>query len=250
MSPNDVIAVSQLPCNGARFEAFAPDSYRLAKVVPIFVFIATCQQNIFTICNECEQATGRRLDRVIMTAYIIAGSAIALVAMLGYATFGDRVSSDVLKSGYPENTVVEITHLLISVLVIASFPVQAHPSRTSALALLRPILGSTFASGLDPSPERAAAAAKAERRLFRMVTAVWLISSFSLALSVEDLGKILALVGASGSTAVSYILPGLLYTRTFPRGTVKWTLALALLVGGCVIAPVCLMMILHGGGKH
>jgi len=245
------VAMSDLPCGGADFKPFTQDMYGLARVLPIFVFNFTCQQNIFAICNEVKQATGRRLDRVITVSYCASGFAIALVALLGYATFGDQVASDVLKV-YPKNAVVEVTHLLISFLVIASFPVQAHPSRNSALALLRPILGGSVNStiaGLDPNPERVAAAAKSEERLFQRVTVVLLFASYALALSVEDLGKILAMVGASGSTAVSYILPGLLYTRTFPRGTWKWLFAMALLVGGCIVAPVCLYVIIFGGGK-
>jgi len=43
---------SELPCGGAGFQPFARDRYGLTKVLPVFVFCFTCQQNIFTISSE------------------------------------------------------------------------------------------------------------------------------------------------------------------------------------------------------
>ncbi len=58
----------------------------------------------------------------------------------------------------------------------------------------------------------------------------------------------LAIVGATGSTLVSYILPGLVYTVLFANDLSsgnKWEYngAVALLVIGCCIIPVCLTFI-------
>jgi Amino acid permeases len=44
--------------------------------------------------------------------------------------------------------------------------------------------------------------------LFYGITCVFLVLSYIIAMSVSDLGVILGVVGATGSTMVSYILPG------------------------------------------
>jgi Transmembrane amino acid transporter protein len=46
---------------------------------------------------------------------------------------------------------------------------------------------------------------------------VFLVLSLAIALSVKDLGVVLAVVGATGSTVVSYILPGAFYYNMFRK---------------------------------
>ena len=64
----------------------------------------------------------------------------------------------------------------------------------------------------------------------------------AIALVVDDLGTILSVVGATGSTAVSYILPGGIYYRLAPPST-KRTFALCHFLLGCCIVPVALVLI-------
>ena len=69
-----------------------------------------------------------------------------------------------------------------------------------------------------------------------------------IGLTVTDLGVVLSLVGATGSSVVSYILPGFLYYFMFKdkdQDTPRWKLALALFQGclGVIIIPVCLYFI-------
>ena len=64
------------------------------------------------------------------------------------------------------------------------------------------------------------------------VTLLELMASLLIALCVLDLGKVLGVVGATGSTLVSYILPGLLYVQTFPECHCKRLLAFGQLLLG------------------
>lgn len=54
-----------------------------------------------------------------------------------------------------------------------------------------------------------------ENFLFYGITCVFLVFSFIIAMSVSDLGLILGVVGATGSTMVSYILPGKIVANLF-----------------------------------
>ncbi|CAK0857793.1 unnamed protein product [Prorocentrum cordatum] len=201
------------------FSAIAPHGFvELGRALPVFIFGFTCQQNVFTICNEVRVASKRRMDNIVLSAYTVSGFAFAFAALFGYATYGDGVTSDVLR-GYPQDTVVQVTRLLFSLLAVFSYPLQAHPSRTSCLSLWALACDSLGTAGREIGQEGGGAgrggAGLRERQRFRVATVVGLSSSYLIAVVVQDLSAVLGVVGATGSTMVSYILPGLCYTQTF-----------------------------------
>ena len=81
-------------------------------------------------------------------------------------------------------------------------------------------------------------------RLFYIITVIFLISSFILASIVDDLGVILALVGATGSTMVSFVLPGLIYIKVYPNKDLSLVMAYVQLLLGIVITPLALGLII------
>lgn len=251
--------VKTMPCNGTAFQPIVESHpLKLMKGIPVFVFAFTCHQNIFTVCNEVRNATRRRIDFVIVVAYLVSGLCFGAAALFGYATYGDKVQSDVLK-GYPSAAIVELTRLLYSLLALFSYPLQVHPSRTSTLALWSLVRGPPGAqrsnrpsdtSGISAAAESAtpladldAGAERAASRRFVLVTCVFLALSYAVAVTVEDLGVILGIVGATGSTMVSYILPGLVYMQAFPEPHVKRRLACGQFLLGCIIMPTSLVLL-------
>lgn len=74
-----------------------------------------------------------------------------------------------------------------------------------------------------------------------IITTAFLPLSYLVAVAVNDLSILMAVVGALGSTTISYILPGLCYYRLDPK-SVKGYLALALCVAGCFIMPTALVV--------
>jgi amino acid permease len=66
----------------------------------VFIFGFTCHQNIFPITNELKGAasTPHALPTVVVASVAAAFSIYFAVAVAGYSTFGDAVSSDVLTS--------------------------------------------------------------------------------------------------------------------------------------------------------
>jgi amino acid permease len=72
-----------------------------------------------------------------------------------------------------------------------------------------------------------------------------------VALALADLGVLLSVVGASGSTIVSYILPGAIYYSIHTADdTWKRKAAACLFVAGCGIIPLALGFIFFGGASH
>jgi hypothetical protein len=74
---------------------------------------------------------------------------------------------------------------------------------------------------------------------------VFLTLSLIIGLTVTDLGVVLSLVGATGSTVVSYIVPGFVYYYTFEHEgpTLKRNLSFAQGCAGLVIIPICITLL-------
>jgi uncharacterized membrane protein YciS (DUF1049 family) len=107
-----------------------------------------------------------------------------------------------------------------------------HPCRASIDAVLNwrpqrtkpaPLTATSSTSALlgdSPSPAAAPAAAPQSRRndslsdaRFAALTSVVVVASYLVAMTVSSLSAVLAYVGATGSTSISFILPGLFYYR-------------------------------------
>ena len=56
---------------------------------------------------------------------------------------------------------------------------------------------------------------------FMIVTIIMLILSLIIALSVDDLGMVLSLIGATGSTLLGFLLPGYLYLKLYSDDTLE-----------------------------
>ncbi|KAG8463571.1 hypothetical protein KFE25_003844 [Diacronema lutheri] len=254
------------------------------QVVPIFIFGFTCQQNIFSVVNELREPCVRRLNHVICAAVLAALASYATVASAGALVYGQKVQPDVLVN-YPDDSAPFLAARVgISIVVLCAYPLQAHPSRKSALSLARAAsaaLGARRARagthvGDAPTAWREAARCDTGSRLARafdgeahdtaqllsagssvserdapppsddytarywLYTALFVVCSWRIALAVTNLGKVMAVVGATGSTTVSYILPGACYWRLHPFPHAKRYVAGGMFLTGLALIPTAL----------
>jgi len=78
-------------------------------------------------------------------------------------------------------------------------------------------------------------------KLHNGITTCIIVLAYTIACSVRDLGTVLAVVGATGSTTICYILPGLLYyklqknERGDQKSTILMKIALCISVAGVVL---------------
>ncbi|WZH41818.1 Aa_trans domain-containing protein [Fusarium acuminatum] len=121
----------------------------------------------------------------------------------------------------PTGAASTIGKAAIVVLVTFSVPLQVHPCRASLDAVLkwRPNRGSSnngrTAAPLLPTPpagDHGSIAPISDLR-FAVITTFILTFAYMTALSVTSLDRVLAFVGSTGSTSISFILPGLFYYK-------------------------------------
>lgn len=122
-------------------------------------------------------------------------------------------------SADPTGVASTIGKAAIVVLVLFSVPLQVHPCRASLDAVLnwRPNRSSSSNSPVPAAPgiargDHGSAAPMSDGR-FAALTTIILILAYITALSVSSLDRMLAFVGSTGSTAISFILPGLFYYK-------------------------------------
>lgn len=190
------------------------------------------------------------------------------VALAGYLTYGSKVQPDLLVN-YPDSSPWFLAARAgISIVVVCAYPLQAHPSRKCALTLFRAMSAALVArralaasrsessatSPLNPQAEaeaggyKAAQPRRAAQQLpdedytprFWLYTLLFVLASWRIALGVSNLGKVMAVVGATGSTSVSYILPGACYWRLHPYPHAKRYVAGGLFCLGVLIIPTAL----------
>lgn len=255
--------------------------------LPIFVFAFTCHQNIFPIVNEMELLSQRRLNIVICCSIGFALVMFTMVALEGYKTYGSLVQGDILLN-YPENKQVTFLRLCIAFMLALHYPLQLDPSRRCITSLVKVIMKwwsqeqSTeqhlreiemeqeeevspvgkkdlnesnsyyeIMSQSNVSKEHQQNYIRGtDDKLFYVITLSFLSLSFMLAMIVDDLGVVLALVGATGSTLVSYVLPGLIYIKIYPHNDFSKAMAYIQLMLGVVIIPLALYFIITKQVSH
>ncbi|KAF8967626.1 vacuolar amino acid transporter 5 [Flammula alnicola] len=233
---------------------------------PVQVFAFTCAQNLFPIYNELKTNSQSRMNIVIGGSIGSATLTYEVIAVFGYLTFGSKVGPNIIAM-YPSTSLfIAIGQLAIVILVLFSYPLQVHPCRNCLDKVFHP----RHATGPqkvedeeeeeDPEPrgDEHHGHGHAEMSKFKhiVLTAAIIVGGFTVAYMVDDLQLVLSFVGATGSTTISFILPGLFYwklTRNDPTVTKTMNFAaFGLMVYGLCVFVFCLSFniyqIAHGDG--
>ncbi|KAJ7250487.1 transmembrane amino acid transporter protein-domain-containing protein [Mycena haematopus] len=220
---------------------------------PVQVFAFTCSQNLFPIFNELRDNSQLRMNTVIGGAIGSATLTYEVIAVFGYLTFGSTVGANIIAM-YPSTSLfIAVGQAAIVVLVLFSYPLQVHPCRNcldkifhaGEVKYIAPSAAEGEGEGADED-EVDADHASGEMSALKhtLLTAAIVTSGFTIAYFVDDLQLVLSFVGSTGSTTISFILPGLFYwqlTRADRNRNNALSLgALALAIyGGCVFVFWC-----------
>jgi amino acid permease len=176
---------------------------------------------MFSILNELADNSHFQTTSVILASIGGACCLYILTGITGYLSYGDKIHGNII-SMYPTAAASTIGRLAIVILVMFSYPLQIHPCRASIDACLkwRPggrkqAEGSPSRNSLlnnTPKPGAIKGGEMSDLR-FAVISTVLIILSFIMAMTISSLEKVLAYVGSTGSTTISFILPGLFYYK-------------------------------------
>jgi amino acid permease len=190
---------------------------------------------MFSILNEIKNNSHFRTTAVVVASIGTASFLYILVAITGYLSYGSNVQGNIV-SMYPAAVASTIGRAAIVILVMFSYPLQVHPCRASVDAVLRwrprgrtdpgndsaGVGEESSTTGpsarlLSPRPGPRAGsqqpAAEITDTRFAILTSAIIIASYIVAMTVSSLEAVLAYVGSTGSTSISFILPGLFYYK-------------------------------------
>lgn len=194
------------------------------SALPVIVFAYTCHQNMFSIVNEIKDNRPKVVTSVIGASIGSACTIYIIVAITGYLSFGNNVAGNIIGM-YAPNASSTIGKAAIVILVMFSYPLQVHPCRASVVAVMkwRPAWFLKRQAAKSPNSRSApllpGTGAKSPRvevigdLKFAIVTTIIVVLSYLVAMTVSSLDTVLAYVGATGSTSISFILPGLFYYK-------------------------------------
>ncbi|KAI0251815.1 vacuolar amino acid transporter 5 [Lactifluus subvellereus] len=199
---------------------------------PIQVFAFTCAQNLFPIFNELKTNSQERMNIVIGTAIGSATITYEIIAVFGYLTFGSHVSANVIAM-YPSTSLfIAVGQLAIAIL----------PCRNCLDKVFH--FGSVGDKVEDEAVEDEHGAGDMTPLKHTLLTTAVVAGGFTIAYFVDNLEIVLSFVGATGSTTISFIFPGLFYwklTKDDPDRNKLLNLgALALACYGSLILVFCL----------
>ncbi|KZV74532.1 hypothetical protein PENSPDRAFT_625778 [Peniophora sp. CONT] len=208
---------------------------------PVQVFAFTCAQNLFPIFNEVQTNSQARMNTIVGSAIGSATLTYEVIAVFGYLTFGSNVGANIIAM-YPSTSLfVAVGQLAIAILVMFSYPLQVHPCRNCLDKVFqfgeKKEKGKIAAVEDDEDDESAAdedhAGGEMSAVKHTALTSLIVAGGFSIAYFVDNLEMVLSFVGATGSTTISFILPGLFYWQmhrgdpTASKGMTRAALALA-----------------------
>ncbi|KAJ7117491.1 transmembrane amino acid transporter protein-domain-containing protein [Mycena epipterygia] len=218
---------------------------------PVQVFAFTCSQNLFPIFNELKSNTQKRMNVVIGGAIGSATLTYEVIAIFGYLTFGSTVGANIIAM-YPSTSLfIAVGQLAIVILVLFSYPLQVHPCRNcldkifhADAVIKQATVADTAAEDDVPEVDDDHAAGEMSALKHTLLTTAIVASGFTIAYFVNDLQLVLSFVGSTGSTTISFILPGLFYwklTRADRNRNNALSLgALALAIYGAFVFVFCL----------
>ncbi|CCL98599.1 uncharacterized protein FIBRA_00601 [Fibroporia radiculosa] len=182
---------------------------------PVQVFAFTCAQNIFPIFNEISSNSQARMNLVIGTSIGSAAIIYEIIGVFGYLTFGSKVGANIIAM-YPSTSLfIAVGQLAIAILVMFSYPLQVHPCRNCLDKVFS--FGHIAKQATDSEDEMIeddhGSGHEMSTLKHALLTIAVVVGGFSIAYFVDDLQMVLSFVGSTGSTTISFILPGLFYWK-------------------------------------
>ncbi|KAG0293922.1 hypothetical protein BGZ98_001974 [Dissophora globulifera] len=194
-------------------------STQFLTTLPIFVFAFTCHQNIFSVYNELTDNGQSMLNRIITSSI---GSAVVVYHIMPpFTRFGKKGAYNSLAAGDAEDD---------------DHSALAHSQTSTTIA----------------QDDHGGPATQISELKFNIMTVAILLGSYIIAITVSELELVLSLVGSTGSTAISFILPGTFYYKLHANAPwdIRKVLSVCLAVYGWLVMVICLSAnirrIVHG----
>ncbi|XP_002719593.1 solute carrier family 38 member 6 isoform X1 [Oryctolagus cuniculus] len=198
--------------------------------IPTMAFSFLCHTSILPIYCELESPSKKRMQNVTNAAVALSFLIYSLSALFGYLTFYDKVEPELLQ-GYskylPRDVVLMTVKLCLLFAVLLTVPLIHFPARKAVTMI--------FFSNFPFSWIR-----------HFLITLALNVTIVLLAIYVPDIRNVFGVVGASTSTCLIFVFPGLFYLKLSREDFLsrKKFGAFVLLLSGILIGNFSLALII------
>ena len=149
----------------------------------------------FKFYNELKDKTLPKYYKVVSTSFAISISIFALIASVGFLTFGSNSSGLILNNYSTNDGLMNLSKIAVAISLVFSYPLAFVGARDGTLDLLK----------MERSP-------KAQN----VLTVALLTAITCASLVIPDVSFVMALAGATLGNGLIYIFPALMF-----RGAIK-----------------------------
>ncbi|MBN3270598.1 S38A6 protein, partial [Polyodon spathula] len=172
-------------------------SSKSAYAIPTMAFSFLCHTSVLPIYCELRRPSKSRMQKVANTGIAFSFLIYLVSAIFGYLTFFDEVDSELLQ-GYSQyllhDVVIMTVRISILLAVLLTVPLIHFPARKAFIMLCFP--GRPFSWLIHVA-----------------VTAGLVTTIVLLAIYVPDIRNVFGIVGATTSTCLLFVFPGLFYLK-------------------------------------
>lgn len=214
-------------------QSVVPDGMRMITAAPIIMFAFTCQVNVFSIYDELERASPRRMGKVTNYAILICFMVYMLMGVFAYLHFGEDTQGNVLQNYFPtRDPMVIMAFAAITFTIVMAFPLLVFPCRYTIEVML-------FRHS-EPSKWR-----------HFMLTSTICGAALAISLFVRKIQVVFQLMGGTTSAFVCFILPAafaILLDKQSRLDVCMWERVAmwSLAVGGATVGVLSTAITLYG----
>lgn len=212
-------------------ELFRPEG--VFQSLPIFSLAYACQCQLFVVYDSLEDPSVKRMESIVFSSVKIVTVVYCLVAIFGYTTFMDSVQGNVLRN-LPPTVLLELIKLGFALSVVVGFPLMIFPCRQSIYTLFfkqqQPVDGVPSKTYIEPLT-------------FKIITLCIVLATMTVAIMIPNVETILGLTGATMGSFICFILPAIIYSKSYMKG--GGNIAKFVFGIGCVLLIVCTYSNLH-----
>ncbi|KAF5907641.1 putative sodium-coupled neutral amino acid transporter 8, partial [Clarias magur] len=160
------------------------------SVIPTICFGFQCHECSVAIYSSLENKKLSNWVKISLLSMFICLVIYTLTGIYGFLTFGSNVAADVLMSYSGHDVLMIVARLLFGVSIITIYPIALYLGR---LVIQDPLLRHR----------------ETYKTCIRVVlTAVWIIITFLIAVFVPDISKIITIIGGISALFI-FVFPGL-----------------------------------------
>ncbi|KAK8801282.1 hypothetical protein WA171_004428, partial [Blastocystis sp. BT1] len=159
--------------------------------LPFFCFSSTCQVQFVPILAEMKEPTKKNVITVLNWSFITIAIIYVLAGTTGYYSFCGYITNNVLDSFPVEDISIMICRVAIVISMCFSIPLFSHPLRFMILDLI----------GVKEK----------KYWMIALITIMIVVVDTIVAIIAKNLGTVLGITGAIGSSTIMMILPSIMF---------------------------------------